>query len=437
MGSDPVLTTDLHVHSYGCLSPKTIAELLQTHTPTAERIAWYTSEFAKAYGRTPEYSKYLSDYQALEYDYLVNRPVSFAQFQASLNLVIALFPATPAQTSFVLEKAMEQDVDEGLSYVEYRNYLPEGGSAADIATYLSGYCTAARKFQSSTFTPAIIASVSRQNVHLRSQLVAIRRWQQDHPDLSEWLVALDFCGAEEPHPPHEKEAIFKNFLAENADDPKSSLALTYHVGETYENRTLMSAMRWVWQAAQLRAHRLGHATALGMNPKSLLGQTVSEPRSERGSHLRWLIESQDWLAEYGYQVAVVHCQKELLDLETRRENVNITYTEDLVDDCWQLQEALMRALKESHGHLVIESCPSSNLILAKIADPADHPLPRFLENGLKVCIGRDDPGIFGCTLQHEASIARDRFGLTTEQISQCEQTALAARSKLLTGREGP
>jgi adenosine deaminase len=73
--------------------------------------------------------------------------------------------------------------------------------------------------------------------------------------------------------------------------------------------------------------------------------------------------------------------------------------------------------------VVLENCPSSNLCtgaLARqtgkpVASLKDHPLPKFLEQGLLVTLSTDDPGLFHTDLLNEYALA-ESLGLSKKQM---------------------
>ncbi|NHH99180.1 adenosine deaminase [Oceanimonas sp. MB9] len=85
-------------------------------------------------------------------------------------------------------------------------------------------------------------------------------------------------------------------------------------------------------------------------------------------------------------------------------------------------EALLDYLAE-HG-IGIESCLTSNLQTSTVADLAHHPVQRFLQKGIKVCLNTDDPAVEGIELRHEYTDAAVRAGLTAQQARQCQENAL-------------
>ncbi|MCZ8179711.1 MAG: adenosine deaminase [Rhizobium sp.] len=87
---------------------------------------------------------------------------------------------------------------------------------------------------------------------------------------------------------------------------------------------------------------------------------------------------------------------------------------------------------------VLEVCPGSNIALKVFPDFASHPLRKFHEAGVKVCINSDDPPFFGTSLAQEYDWASSEFGFTDAEIDGMTRTAIEAafvdeetRAKLL------
>ena len=64
----------------------------------------------------------------------------------------------------------------------------------------------------------------------------------------------------------------------------------------------------------------------------------------------------------------------------------------------------------------VEVCPSSNVSTGLIAQFEEHPLPKFLEEGLVVTLNSDDPAMFGTSLQEEFLQAARCFDFTPEML---------------------
>jgi adenosine deaminase len=75
---------------------------------------------------------------------------------------------------------------------------------------------------------------------------------------------------------------------------------------------------------------------------------------------------------------------------------------------------------------VLEVCPGSNIALKVFPDFASHPLRKFHEAGVKVCINSDDPPFFGTSLAQEYDWASSEFGFTDAEIDGMTRTAIEA-----------
>lgn len=83
--------------------------------------------------------------------------------------------------------------------------------------------------------------------------------------------------------------------------------------------------------------------------------------------------------------------------------------------------------------VVIENCPSSNLCTGALAKQtgkpdaslSDHPLPKFLEQGLLVTLSTDDPGLFHTDLLREYSLA-ESLGLSRKQMLDLAENSVNA-----------
>lgn len=102
-----------------------------------------------------------------------------------------------------------------------------------------------------------------------------------------------------------------------------------------------------------------------------------------------------------------------------------------------LEDPAVVELVREHD-VMLEVCPTSNLLLGVVDDLADHPLPRLRAEGLRVCVNTDDPGWFATDLLTELRIASD-LGVSAADHVAMQRDAVAAsfasddvRSELLT-----
>ena len=76
--------------------------------------------------------------------------------------------------------------------------------------------------------------------------------------------------------------------------------------------------------------------------------------------------------------------------------------------------------------IMLEVCPTSNDLLQVVEHMEDHPLPRLLGAGLRVCLNTDDPGWFATDLVTELEIASEVLGVSLEQHRAMQVDAVAA-----------
>lgn len=88
--------------------------------------------------------------------------------------------------------------------------------------------------------------------------------------------------------------------------------------------------------------------------------------------------------------------------------------------------------------VTVECCLTSNLLLGAVTDLRQHPLLRFLELGIPVALGTDDPVQFSTTIRREYELTR-KLGLSSSQIGAITRNAVEGsfvsdheRSELLT-----
>jgi adenosine deaminase len=83
------------------------------------------------------------------------------------------------------------------------------------------------------------------------------------------------------------------------------------------------------------------------------------------------------------------------------------------------------ALARERG-VALEMCPTSNHRTNAVARLADHPARRMLDEGVRVTVNTDDPGLFGIDLTHELEVCRDDLGFADEDLARVSRNALDA-----------
>lgn len=76
--------------------------------------------------------------------------------------------------------------------------------------------------------------------------------------------------------------------------------------------------------------------------------------------------------------------------------------------------------------VLLEICPTSNVLTNAVTHLSQHPLPVLREAGVKVSINTDDPGVFDFNLTHEYDAVADHLGLTAADFESMNQDARRA-----------
>jgi adenosine deaminase len=88
------------------------------------------------------------------------------------------------------------------------------------------------------------------------------------------------------------------------------------------------------------------------------------------------------------------------------------------------EPALVEELAERG--VVLECCPTSNVVLRLFPSYEDHPLPRLREAGVRVTLGSDDPPYFGASIGGEYEVCRRVFGYDDVALREITRTAIDA-----------
>ena len=407
-------TCELHVHPGGCL---TAEDLIALGKDFCEDIDWrlFTDAYERAYGTRPDpialFRDAASDPSAgLDklreyYIYTQKDGGDFGRFQAKFNLVISLLRHPPKREELLknaLQRAIDRHIKEGITFVEYRC----GCSDETRDAFLDFHRTYAQ----------ILSRASQGNTTAR-YIISLRRWaaQQDcewvrelldeNPELIPTIVGIDFAHVEEGYPPKNNRALFKRIHQDNRQRPQRALEITYHVGESYFDKSLESAIRWCHEAAEMGARRLGHAIALGLDPEIAIARRpdahVEERVGERLDQIAYDLNYAPALSAYGIQVNAPALRAERQTLKNRASDdlVERPYKPQRLAEIRNRQQFVLNRL--ARLGTVIETCPTSNLRIGGVPDPAHHPIHTFLKSDVNLAIGADDPGIFNSPLARE------------------------------------
>ena len=111
--------------------------------------------------------------------------------------------------------------------------------------------------------------------------------------------------------------------------------------------------------------------------------------------------------------------------ESIRDAVELLGAERIGHGLTAIRDAGVMALLRER-RIPLEVCPSSNVSTGLIARFEDHPLPKFLEEGLVVTLNSDDPAMFGTSLQEEFLQAARCFEFSRETLAGLCRNAVDA-----------
>lgn len=401
-----MIKRDLHVHLHGCLSAEDLWHQGKDIYKNQDKLLhWYAEEYQKAWGRLPDYRQYWESTNGIELlknDYIFAEANNFARFQACFNLIVALCPMSP--NSFKVEERIIRKVaKQGLEYFQARTLIPIRFNNKEVELFLCELCKKVQELNSELpMQTSLVFCLFRENSLAQKQYQQLRDFIKAYPDLGSNISGIDFAFNEEGAPPKEKVSLFKKFHQDNQTLQK--LEILYHVGESFTDKSLNSAIRWVWEANALGATRLGHAIALGVDPKNYAGRRIQELKTERLDTINWLINHHGRLKEHGYHSNLKDLRKEIPFINKwEADTIPVEADKTSIEDSRALQVAVAGVLKEEKAF--IETCPTSNLRIGQITQPIFHPLKFFHEQGLNYTVCTDDPGIFNIdwTTEYEFS----------------------------------
>ena len=411
---------ELHVHIGGCLHAEDILQFAREHYRT---IDWhpFTGSYAEAFGAEPDpialiEAALAGDDRAWRRHFVVDSSDrgDFSRFQAKFNLAICVL--RHLQSLHRYEEAVDLILDrhrrEGVEYVEYRSMYMRG--TADPEGFVNQHRLNAERIRQacgSGFEARYIPSIPRTRPLEGYSLV--RRLLRESPELIPTIVGVDFCFFEEGFPPLAMRSLFDHLHRDNEEDPEQALSVVYHVGEVFFDKSLESAVRWCHQAAAIGSVRLGHATALGMDPAVAVARAVpgarrsgataheAEPAGERLDQIDYDLQHARGLEGCGIVVDAdaLRREREALQAAGSDRVVHRDYTAQRLQEVRLRQGYVLDQLSASGT--VIETCPTSNLMIGAVPDPGGHPVHRFLGSNVDLVIGADDPGTFDSTLAAE------------------------------------
>ncbi|TGK11430.1 adenosine deaminase [Leptospira fletcheri] len=427
---------DLHNHLYGSIRPELLWEMGRTNPNPRWEI--FLRPYETLYGKRIESSSFFETYRDPETFrklYLFNHKGPFSEFQAKFNLIIALSKFDPEEIRFIAERITADQFSEGVTYGEYRIMYAPNESDVNVTAKTVAACEGFARAESELsgrVKSRLVVSLHRDGDFYR-EYELLKSIMEKEALVRKYLVGLDFCYIEEGFPPKEKREFFEIVNRDNTAQRSSALSILYHVGESFQDKSLVSACRWVLESAEWGAHRLGHAIALGLDPEAYRGETFRETVSERKDTLELLCERWEEISRFGEIPAKDRINAEL-DSIRHKSSIEIPITETSLSEIRAFQNYCMDRISKTSS--VVESCPSSNEYIGMVHDLSHHPLTRFAQKEIKLTISTDDPGIFGTDIRAEYEKAKN-LGLSEGLLEKIRKDSFRYTSEILSGREVP
>ncbi len=318
----------------------------------------------------------------------------------------------------MITQAVEHHKRHGLNYVEYRAGF--WGEDAELRRKMQ-ICTETLAAESDGhFTARYIVALPRDDPWTMYQ--AVRQLLAEQPHLAQTLVGVDFASHEEGYSPKLFRDIFQQIRRDNAADPAQQLSIVYHVGETFFDKSLESAVRWCHEAALLGAKRLGHCIALGLDPAVAVSRRPqaheAELVSERLDQIAYDLRHAKGLRQVGVAVDEQQLRAEQKSLGNLKKDdlVERPYTPQRFQEIRQRQDFALHQLTQLGT--VIECCPTSNLRIGGVPDAAHHPVHKLLASPVNLCLCTDDPGTFDISLASEVEWVLQHTSFDPDELAQ-------------------
>jgi Adenosine deaminase len=440
---------DLHVHFSGSIRPPDYLRFLAAKTP---RFETYEKAMETAYGDRPRLHDLLphclaGDEGALAefarlFTFADEDGGSFSRFRAKLTMfhctsVLAeprpgageVLHGLREEARFFASAISADRQREGVTCSETRLLLGSD-MTHEMAEAVLGELLASYQATAGTLTQHLIPTLPRADPFPSWDLV--RRWVLG--PRGNLITGIDFCGREEGHPPREQAGFFQAVRDFNELHPARALAILYHVGEVFEDKSLESAVRWVDEAAELGAHRLGHALALVVEPLSLGCTRRREAASERRDQIRYDLLHAEEMRRMGIEVDAAALGAELaaLDRVPAGHVLRHTYDERRLAQVRLRQDFAMKRIRSAGP--VIEICPTCNRRMIGVPDVTSAGVRRLHASGIPFVVGTDNPGLLGVTLAQEMEYAAKVGAAVGCGIEELRSSAWNRRSEVISGR---
>jgi adenosine deaminase len=419
---------DLHNHFYGSI-PSEILYRIGKKNPSP-RWSVFLDFYEKLHKTKIHPEDILSNHEQFTKYYLFKDHLPFDYFQSKFNLIIALVTLDKDELTNLPSEIFQLHKSQGVQFAEYRFMFPKTDSKEMFKDRLKMLAEGFAKGEEETKFKARIAMSLHRDQGFQESYQWIKEEININTLLKKYLVGIDFCNFEEGFPPEDKFDFFQKVIRDNLDDPHQSLAILYHVGESYQDKFPQTAVRWISELVDHKVHRLGHCLALGISPSFYKKTTRTEMAKERVKTLEWILR--EWIPnDYVYKSSIENQLKMTKSLPDG-EILTREWDSYLESELMLAQEIVFRKLRASST--VVETCPSSNVRIGGLHKTEFHPVFRFIKENISWTLATDDPGILDTSLLEEETILKD-WNLSEESLKMMHSKTNLYTSEILAGRE--
>ncbi len=401
---------ELHTHLYGCLTEEDIQWLGRRKQP---RWEIYKNSFLNTYSYEPDLS-ILKTYQIFSNEFLTEEKkqilkkfyvmdstkYGFLEFQTCFDFIISLSYTDPEELREISKNIILRQKE---IYTEYRMMFSPKISPYEFSEKLKALVEIFDIMEKQIYPKQakLIISLNRENPLYEWQYEIVKKIQNS----SDALIGIDFAGKEEGFPPKEKKEFIKKVLNDNKRN--KPLLITYHVGESFSDKTPASAVRWILETVKMGVHRIAHAVALAYTEERIQNKVFYEISVERKDQLEFFLS----LYETGERwIDTDYIQKQKKNLEYQNFYlIHVPYEGKEKKLYLNFLEYTIDVIKKNNT--IIESCPTSNIRICRFS-----PLKFFVDSGLNVCLGADDPSILDTTLEKEFEYVKSILGSETAEL---------------------
>lgn len=269
--------------------------------------------------------------------------------------------------------------------------------------------------------PTFSKSASFSDANLL-QTKALVKFLEARPYLAHWIVGIDGAAKEVGELPDLYKEHFSLVKAynEKTKEKFGLVGITWHQGEAFNDTSIFGSIRRIERLVEMGIRRLGHGLALGLEPKRFLGQAFTMSIDDYIDYLRYDLKSR---FKYPVHIYMEGHKGKIIDEIARAESLKAKGVKEIKGlypsvgaeainfrkAIRERQQFALRHIREAG--ISIEVNPTSNECVA-LEHNENHPLPFFMEEGVRITINTDDAGILGTDINREITSATRMVGLS-------------------------